>query len=442
MSQRTAILDVDGEFAYHGEVTKSYVDTKTGKRIVQGVASGIEVDRDGERVSKNAIASMCRQINAGPGVKVVGGTHQQDWASEMGEVVKAHHDTEHDQLVIKCELPPEGEDSLADKAWTRMTKHGEKLAFSIGGKLRKAYFEINAELGKRVKVLDDIGIRHVALTKNPSYSPSFAEAVAKMFTADPDTLEFTEHEDEVEKAGTPNGDDSDTGDRNAGQAPDGNPKDADQPGNEAEEKDDEDTGTEPDAVRHLACPNCGHEFAAPLPEEDTETNPSQDLDQGKDDEKQDKTTDDRASKIAQENDPMDDTLKMLKDLVGEEEAPVEKTEAPAAPEAPEVEKTDDLATGDVAKLLAASHRANTEAIDSLTAKVNEVLGVVAKSLVAVNEKVDSLPVGRKSVARILPPKSEVEKTATEDGSVEKRIEDAPDALTALRIQNEALYGVR
>lgn len=439
MSQRTATIDVDSDFAYHGEVTKSYVDAKTGKRIVQGVASGVAVDRDGERVSKNAIASMCRQINAGPGVKVVGGTHQQDWASEMGEVVKAHHDTEHDQLVIKCELPPAGEDSLADKAWTRMTKHGEKLSFSIGGKLRKAYFELNAELGKRVKVLDDIGIRHVALTKNPSSYEAFAEAVAKTFTEDPDTLEFTEHEDEVEKAATPNGEDSDTGDRNAGAAPEGNPKDADQPGNEAEEKDDEDTGTEPDAVRHLACPNCGHEFAAPLPEEDTETNPSQDLNAGDDD----KTTDDRASKIAQENDPMDDTLKMLKDLVGEEEAAVEKTEAtePAATEV-EVEKTEDLTLDQVAKMTAASHRATNEAIATLTDKVNEVLGAVAKSIVAVNDRVESLPVGRKSRARILPPNSEVEKTATDADSVEKRIEEAPDALTALKIQNEAKYGIK
>lgn len=438
MSQRTATIDLDSEFAYHGEVTKSWTDAKTGERYIRGVASGIEVDRDGERVSKNAIASMARQVAAG-GVKIVGGTHQQDWSTEMGDVVKATHDTDHDQLLVECKLPPEGEDHLADKAWTRMTKHGEKLAFSIGGKLRKAYFEVGEGVGKRVKVLDEILLRHVALTKNPAYSQSFAEAVAKTFDVDAEGLEFTEVDDEpVAKAATPNGDDSDTGDRDAGQAPEGNQKDADQPGNEAEEKDDEDTGTEPDAVRHLACPNCGHEFAAPLPEEDTETNPSQDLDQGDDD----KTTDDRASKIAQENDPMDDTLKMLKALVGEEEAPVEKTEdAPAAEEVVEVAKTEDLTIDDVAKMVAASHRAKTEAIETLTEKVNEVLSVVAKSLVGLNDKVDSLPVGRKSIARVLPPKSEVEKTASENDSVEKRIADAPDAVAALKIANEAQYGI-
>lgn len=432
--QRSDVLDVDGDFQYNGEVTKSWVDPDSGARFVRGVASGIEVDRDGERVSKKAIASLAAQINTG-GVKLVGGTHQQDWSTEMGDVVKGVHDPDHDQLLIEARFPPEGEDSLADKAWTRMTKHGEKLAFSIGGKLRKAYFEIG-DLGKRVKVLDDIMLRHVALTKNASYSPSFAEAVAKTFTADPESLTFhdaADDDDVVAKGGdaapAADGKDSVPGDRNAGANKDGNKKNVD-----GDEADDEDTGKEPEAVRHLACPNCGHEFAAPIPDGADETNPTQDLATGKDN--------DKANKTAMESNDMD-TLTQLARLVADDGAnePVAKTEpTPPAP----VEKTEPLSdTDQVLKMLAASHRANTEGLDAFKTQVNEVLETVAKAVVSLSERVGSMPVGRKSIARILPPNDgAVTKTVTDDdNNVEKQIDEAPDALTALRIANKATYGI-
>src|SRR5206468_1483955 len=107
-------------------------------------------------------------------------SHVQDWSTEFGVAKTLTHDREHDELLVDCELPPEGIDPIADKAWRAMTVEGRQMGFSIGGKLRKAFYELaDGGVGKggkvrRRKVLDDIALRHVMLTENPSYRQSFA----------------------------------------------------------------------------------------------------------------------------------------------------------------------------------------------------------------------------------------------------------------------------
>ena len=155
----TEPTDVDKDFEVQGELTKTWIDSKSGTRHIRGVASGVEEDRDGERCSKRAIQSMVAQVNSGT-VKLIAG-HDQDWLSEFGDVTKGYHDDETGEFVIDCELPPDGQDPIADKAW-RTVGRG-KLGFSIGGKLHKAFFE-RSETGKRRKVLDEIGLKHVCLT--------------------------------------------------------------------------------------------------------------------------------------------------------------------------------------------------------------------------------------------------------------------------------------
>lgn len=510
--RRTAAIELDQPFEFEGgTVSKTWTDARTGERFIRGVASGVKVDRDGERVSKNAIRKMAEQAQRG-GVKLTS-SHQQDWATEIGDVVKATHDPETDELVVDCKLPAEGHDPIADKAWNTITKHGVRLGFSIGGKLRKAYFEV-ADFGKR-KVLDEIGLRHVALTANPSYADSFAEAVAKSYTATEDEIdalpvfEVSDDEDlasdEVLKGLAPStqgqGGDSKTGDRNAGSRKKGTPFDTEDPeGDDGEpqpeeemseeedpqaappeqedaqdpendlddgeedpvEGEDAQVAPEPEAM-HIACPNCGHEFAQPLPaegdmsltapdedenlpgdDEDPEDPPAraeekpesdEDLDEEERPSRPDKTPKKPFGKTAEEkNMPLNDTLEMLSGLV-EKDASAADT-----PDEETVTKTDQEPS-DVLKMVAASHEALAGRLDGIEGSLGEAFGLVAKAIQDQQAILNELPVGRRSVARILPTRDEVE-----DGevgkTVEKAVEEAPDALSALKILNQTTYGIQ
>lgn len=449
---RTAAFEVDDAtegFEASLEVCKAYEDKATGKRYIEGVATGVLEDADGERVSKNAIRKIARQ--AVSGLKLTS-SHQQDWATEIGDLVRVAHDPEADELVVKCELPPEGEDALADKAWLRQTRYGEKLAFSIGGKLRKFFYEQN-EVGKRRKVLDDIDLRHVMLTKKPAYRPSFALAVAKSLseTDEPaddafnQAVEADEPEAIVVEKVLVEKDSSSVSQDPEEEGPGG------EKGKKKIERDvddDQNDETTPAAdlpkARRLACPNCGHEFAADMP---ADTEPPADGGE-RDNNHRD------AHKTAPEESDMpetkaNDVLASIRELVTQDEA-VEKQE-PETPEEPTVEKTPTDAS-EIEKMLAASHTANRTAIEELAEKTAESLQIVAKAVKGIQEAVASTPQGRKSLARItegIPTRAEVEagaggevaKTRTDSDEIEKRIEETEDPLEAIKLGQARSFGV-
>ena len=452
---RTPDLEPGVEFSVDVPITKAFVDAKTGRRFIVGVASGVAEDQDGERVSTNAIRGMVRKVTTGD-VKLTTG-HVQDWWSEIGDAVEATHDPASDEFIVKTELPAEGEDPLADKAW--VTAQREKLGFSVGGKLLKAYFERN-EVGKKRKVLDSIDLRHIALTKHPSYASSFAEAVAKTWDGtDPEDTAFTEpwDPDSVAKDSTTGswvGGDSDSGGgnvgrdsvgsgkRNAGTKPDKPAK-----GQNTESADD-DLPETPDE-RHLSCPQCGHEFAADLPVN---------ADERQGDPPTDKDSD--TGKTAKKEGLMatlTETLDAIKALAAADDvaktapepaAPAAATDAPAADAAAAADAASDVVaktptteeTLDVAKLVAASHKHSEDRFDAFETKVGEAFELVAKSHQKIAEMIADMPQGRKSTARILP-----KPNGHEDGDVEKTTEqlvaDAEDPLAALKVLNAATYGI-
>ena len=452
--KRTPTIEVNEDFSYVCDVTKAW-QAPDGTRMIRGVASGVAEDRDGERVSARAIAKMAAVPTAGGAVKLTS-SHQQDWMTEIGDVVKLAHDAEHDELLYEAALPPEGQDPIADKAWRALTIEGKRLGTSIGGKLRKAYFElVDTAKGpsakpRRRKVLDEIDLRHICLTQTPSYRGTFAEAVAKSF--DPDRrfedADFSLDEDRVDelaeaeaiaKAAPPTDADQAPEDEQQDAPPAATGDTADQaPAAPGETTDAQDAQTLPEAKRHLACPNCGHEFAAPLPATDSAQEPTTDT--------PDSDDEGEARKSKETTMDLSKTLDAIRELANA--ADVEKTEdAPAAAEVEkteaetvEVEKTD-VAEADVLKMVAASHRANTERIDAIETGIKSGFEVVAKAVQELAERVSAQPQGRKSVARVLPPAGEVEKTATETDDVAKQVEEAPDALSALKALNAA-RGIR
>ena len=225
MTLRTDDLTLDKDFTVRGAVTKTWV-AEDGSRYIQGVISGVDEDRDGERVSEDCIKSMVSQVRTGKVVATA--SHKQDWFTTFGEATEAFHDAETGEMVGKVRLPPEGLDPVADKAWL-VTKRGG-LGWSIGGKLQRAFFE-KTEVGKKRKVLDQVALKHFCLTDQPAYAASFAEVVAKEFDGDDADLVY---KTDTGVAGEPGGD-SKTGDRNAGTSSGDNRLKTDEP-----EKDDTD----------------------------------------------------------------------------------------------------------------------------------------------------------------------------------------------------------
>lgn len=469
--KRSHSFDVDGpDFEVLGDVTKA-TTLPDGRRLIRGVASGVLEDRDGERVSARAIAHMAAQPVKG--LKVVAGTHDQNWTNEIGDVVELRHDPETDELIADAILPPEGEDPLADKAWKRV-QSGKPLGYSIGGKLTAAYRELaedgNGGIRKR-KVLDGVLLRHLCLTEKPAYRTSVVEAIAKT-ASDFDVDDQVELYDEpagteladaeaIAKAAKPKtgAPDPDEPASEAPQAAEGNEADAgaSPPAGTADTaaapptagagadpaaagadvpSDAQEAQGLPMAQRHLACPNCGEEFAAPLPDgqptsEDTDPEP--------------KNGGDVAAKTTKEI-PMDvkAELAKIRALVDdvEKRATEPAAEEPTTPAA-EVAKTD--GPSDVEKMLAALHARNEERFGEVEKHATEGFELVAGAVQKLSEQIQSLPQGRRSVARVIAPTGEVEKTATETDDVQKRADELAetgDLAGALKVLNERTYGIR
>jgi hypothetical protein len=447
--KRTDGVELDEDFEYTGEVIKSYVDETTGRRIIIGAATGLEEDHDGERMSKRAIANMVNAVNKG-GVKVVAGTHEQNWLTEIGDGVHAEIDPETDQLMVKTELPPEGVDPIADKAW--IETHKRKMGWSVGGKLRAAYHELT-ETGKKRKVLDLVDLRHLCLTDKPAYQHSFAHAVAKTWDGDePSDEDFKDESVAKDVTGSwasggggNSGQDSETGGkRNAGTKKPGSkgPNVQDDKKTDNGEDDDDERSLEP-AARHLSCPQCGHEFAADIPVDMTPE------ERAKQDDKRQDDAGSETSKALSEEATMDlvKRMKDLEDLVAEHGL-VEKTGTPegGTEEAPvgEVAKTDtpgEDVNKSVLRMVALATGDQEERIEKTRDELREGFQILGKAVKDIKDAIGSLPTGRKSQARILPPASghdDVGKTGTVDDEIAK----TDDPVAALKILNEHTYGIR
>jgi hypothetical protein len=316
------------------------------------------------------------------------------------------------------------------------------------------------DTGKRRKVLDDIALRHVMLTEHPSYRQSFAEAVAKTFTGEaPADDAFVEPVDLaaeqaeaaaiVAKAAPPKpkaSDDEPDGDEkpdappaaaaDAGPGADGDTTATPSPaGDEDADKDGEISDAEaakglPMATRHLSCPQCGHEFAADLPTEDVPSDTHR-PDQDSDGDSAAKSHTEQETTVAKTE---AEILTSIRALVEAAPATVEKT---AAPE-PVVEKT---ATegGDVLKMLAASHQHAEDRIDGIEASLREDLGAVTKAIQGLGQLIAELPQGRKSVARVLPTRDELDEDVSKSVNTDPEKADTPqDAMKALNASRGVL----
>lgn len=160
---------------------------------VGGRASGVNLDRDHERMAKSAIEAFKKAIDEG--MTLPDGSHSliplrnehgKGWHDVLGWIVKAEIDESHD-LWIEAKLNKNH--SVARDLYSNLHTPEEpskpvRLGFSVGGFITKASMEWDAELGKRVRVIENVRLREVSVVGQPANPTAFVEALAKSLNLD------------------------------------------------------------------------------------------------------------------------------------------------------------------------------------------------------------------------------------------------------------------
>lgn len=128
------------------ELNKDYTEKGEGvskERFIQVTVSGLKEDRDGERISQEAIDDMIMQYKSGTiplfpnhGRDATTGERVYNWQDIMGVWVDAEQ--KEDKILATARLNKGHPDS--EKFWNYV-KSGMPLGFSIGGKPTKEQFE-------------------------------------------------------------------------------------------------------------------------------------------------------------------------------------------------------------------------------------------------------------------------------------------------------------
>ncbi len=162
MERGTVIKIAEGKFPFHFWIQKASAVEESGKMIVEGVASTLNVDHDKERMSADALKSMARIINTtGVPLRV---EHSQADNAVIGTVNKAWID-ERNQLWIKATLD---ESHPAAGILYKGLKEGVKMGLSVGGYVQRATQEMVEGVGKMVNTFYDVLLDEVSVTQKPS----------------------------------------------------------------------------------------------------------------------------------------------------------------------------------------------------------------------------------------------------------------------------------
>ena len=149
---------------------KSTGDTLTG------IASTTSVDRDGERMSSDALKMMVDDIKR-VGVNLFG-NHEHSWENILGGIDDAS--LVGDQVHIKIN-PNKSNPKYPQLMGTLSTK-GVRVGLSVGGNVESTKEEYDKEQRKKVKVLDEVSVYEVSVVGIPSNADSFMSipnAIAK-----------------------------------------------------------------------------------------------------------------------------------------------------------------------------------------------------------------------------------------------------------------------
>jgi hypothetical protein len=146
----------------------------------EGVASSTALDRQQERMTENAIRKMAGFV----GVDLLP-SHRAGPLDELGTVTE----TWADNRVFRVAGVLDASSSEARRLFAKV-EAGRRYGLSVGGRVLKAFWAEDAELGKRIKHIDDVVLDHVALCRpseaaNPDTYLAVMAKSAELPEADP-----------------------------------------------------------------------------------------------------------------------------------------------------------------------------------------------------------------------------------------------------------------
>ncbi|MFQ6098053.1 MAG: hypothetical protein ACE5O2_10040 [Armatimonadota bacterium] len=164
-----------GRFEFGVPLTRVWKDDE-GQMWFEGVASSTALDKQNERMTKNAIQKMARFR----GIDLLP-SHRAGPLEELGTVEETFAD--NDTFRVAGRLDPSNPEAVR---LFEKVEGGKAYQLSVGGRVTRAFWADDAEVGKRVKHIDDVVLDHVALCRpghavNPD---TYLHVMAKSVDAD------------------------------------------------------------------------------------------------------------------------------------------------------------------------------------------------------------------------------------------------------------------
>lgn len=156
------------------------------RRYLEGVASGLQVDGHGERMTEQCIKSFQRQASTGD-ILLYEGQHGVNFVDDIGKLVGSNVDGEgnwHASFRLYDEDDGLGATTLekAEKVWRQSMglppyTVAKQRGFSIEGEIPPGGLQTLDASGKRI--MNDVTLDGVVLVARPAYEDSIAHAVYK-----------------------------------------------------------------------------------------------------------------------------------------------------------------------------------------------------------------------------------------------------------------------
>lgn len=169
----------EAAFKYTLPVEKA--ETRDDGLYLVGLASGPEIDGDGDRVTPEAIWDFAKQINDLGGIPLnervpYVDAHAKDGVlRELGWVTKAWV-TDSGHLGVEVRLD---EESPAALYLHKQVMRGKKFGMSVAGKVLDWAYEHAPEIGKTVRTFKKVVLSEISNTSRPSWSHSLGTVIAK-----------------------------------------------------------------------------------------------------------------------------------------------------------------------------------------------------------------------------------------------------------------------
>jgi hypothetical protein len=165
------------DFKYFLKLQK--VTNENGKTYLHGIASGTDIDRDGEKMSPSVIQKFVNEIKSNGLPLTNSHPRAGDVLGDMGKVVDGSMlEDGKDSMFIKAEADLE---NPAMQYVLKQYSKGKKYGFSIEGSLGEdgvvATWDDKAQ--KVVREYVDIKPKAISITTEPSYMGSFMDVISK-----------------------------------------------------------------------------------------------------------------------------------------------------------------------------------------------------------------------------------------------------------------------